>query len=172
VELQTLITPSAGDTGRRTVSGIDPARAAMVVAILQRWSGVGLAGKEVLAATVGGLRITEPGADLALALAIWSSAREAALPGGLIAVGELGLAADIHPVPGVAQRLAAAARVGFEFAIVPQGGAADRPRGLRVVEAATLGEALAAAGGDGVVRWMHRGAPGGGRSGSTSDRTG
>jgi hypothetical protein len=67
-------------------------------------------------------------------------------------------------VPGVAQRLAAAARVGFEHAIVPPGTAADRPRGMRVVEAATLGEALEFAGGDSVVRWMHRGGSAG-RSG-------
>jgi DNA repair protein RadA/Sms len=156
VELQTLITPSGAEAGRRTVSGIDSARAAMVVAILQRWAGVSLAGKEVLAATVGGWRMTEPAADLALALAIWSSARDAPLPNGLVAVGELGLAADIHPVQGVAQRLAAAARVGFEYAIVPPGAAADRPRGMRVVEAATLAEALDFTGGAGVVRWMHR----------------
>ncbi len=160
VELQTLITPSGAESGRRTVSGLDPSRAAMVVAILQRWSGVSLAGKEVLASTVGGWKIAEPAADLALALAIHSSARDASLPAGLVAIGELGLAADVHPVPGVAQRLAAAARVGFEYAIVPPGSATDRPRGMRVVEAASLGEALNFAAGDGVVRWMHRGAKG------------
>jgi DNA repair protein RadA/Sms len=156
VELQTLITPSGAEAGRRTVSGIDSARAAMVVAILQRWAGVSLAGKEVLAATVGGWRMTEPAADLALAMAVWSSARDVPLRNGLVAVGELGLAADIHPVQGVPQRLAAAARVGFDYAIVPPGAAADRPRGMRVVEAATLTEALGLAGGEGVVRWMHR----------------
>jgi len=166
VELQTLITPSGAESGRRTVSGIDSARAAMVVAILQRWSGVSLAGKEVLAATVGGWKITEPAADLALALAIHSSARDTPLPAGLVAIGEMGLAADVHPVQGVAQRLAAAARVGFEYAIVPPGAAADRPRGMRVVQAATLGEALGFAGGDPVVRWMHRGASGGASTGA------
>ncbi len=172
VELQTLITPTGGDGGRRTVSGIDSARAAMVSAILQRWSGVNLSGKEVLAATVGGWRITEPAADLALALAIWSSARDSPLAAGLVVVGELGLAADIHPVPGVAQRLAAAARVGFDHAIVPPGASADRPRGMRVVEAATLGEALGFAGDDGVVRWMHRAGSGGGKGASPDGRAG
>jgi DNA repair protein RadA/Sms len=167
VELQTLITPSGGETGRRTVSGIDSTRAAMVMAILQRWAGIGLAGKEVLAATVGGWRMTEPAADLALALAIWSSARDVPLRTGLVAVGELGLAADIHPVQGMPQRLAAAARVGFDHAIVPPGAAADRPRGMRVIEAATLTEALGLAGGEGVVRWMHRGGSGTGSTGSS-----
>jgi DNA repair protein RadA/Sms len=74
-ELQTLITPSAGEVSRRTVSGLDSARAAMVIAVLQKWGGVALAGKDVLAATVGGAKMTEPAADLPLALAIWSSAR-------------------------------------------------------------------------------------------------
>ena len=160
VELQTLITPAGGETGRRTVSGLDSARAAMVVAILQRWSGVGLAGKEVLAATVGGWKMTEPAADLALALALWSSSRDVPLPAGLVAVGELGLAADIHPVPGMGQRLAAAARAGFDHAIVPPGAAAERPSGMRVVEASTLGEALGLAGGEGVVSWIRRPAKG------------
>lgn len=156
VELQTLITPAGGETGRRTVSGLDSARAAMVVAILQRWSGVGLAGKEVLAATVGGWKMTEPAADLALALALWSSSRDTPLPAGLVAIGELGLAADIHPVPGMGQRLAAAARAGFDHAIVPSGTAAECPPGMRVMEALTLGEALDLAGGEGVVSWMRR----------------
>ena len=159
VELQTLITPAGGETGRRTVSGLDSSRAAMVVAILQRWSGVGLAGKEVLAATVGGWRMTEPAADLALALALWSSARDTPLPGDLVAVGELGLAADIHPVPGIAQRLAAAARAGFERAVVPPGSAGERPPGMRLVEAATLGEALGVVSGEG-VSWIRRPAKG------------
>jgi DNA repair protein RadA/Sms len=156
VELQTLITPAGGEVGRRTVSGLDSARAAMVVAILQRWSGVGLSGKEVLAATVGGWKMTEPAADLALALALWSSSRDAPLPSGLVAIGELGLAADVHPVPGIEQRLAAAARAGFEYAIVPPGAVPERPHGMRVMEASTLGEALGLAGGEGVVSWMRR----------------
>ncbi len=160
IELQTLITPTGAESGRRTVSGVDSSRAAMVMAILQRWSGVNLTGKEVFAATVGGWRIAEPAADLALALAVCSSSRDSPLPSGLVAIGELGLAGDVHPVQGTPQRLAAAARVGFQYAIVPPGADADRPRGMRVVEAATLGEALALALGDGVVRWMHRGAAG------------
>lgn len=172
VELQTLITPAVGETGRRTVSGIDSSRVAMVVAILQRWSGVGMGGKDLLAATVGGWRITEPAADLALALAVHSSARDVPLPVGMVAIGELGLAADIHPVQGVPQRLAAAARVGFEYAIVPAGAATDRPRGMRVVEAASLDEALGLACGDGVVRWMRRGGSGADRAGGLAERTG
>jgi DNA repair protein RadA/Sms len=100
--------------------------------------------------------MTEPAADLALALALWSSSRDVPLPAGLVAVGELGLAADIHPVPGMGQRLAAAARAGFDHAIVPPGAAAERPSGMRVVEASTLGEALGLAGGEGVVSWIRR----------------
>ena len=71
-ELQTLITPAGGEISRRTVSGLDSARAAMVIAVLQRWGGVALAGKDVLAATVGGAQMIEPAADLPLA---WRSGR-------------------------------------------------------------------------------------------------
>ena len=96
-ELQTLITPAGGEASRRTVSGLDAARAAMVIAVLQRWGGVALAGKDVLAATVGGAKMMEPAADLPLALAIWSSVRDIPLAPGLTVIGELGLAADVRP---------------------------------------------------------------------------
>ena len=149
------------------MSGLDSARAAMVLAVLQRWGGVALAGKEVLAATVGGAKMTEPAADLPLALAIWSSARDIPLagrPGGRRRTGSGG-----RRPAGARRRRSGwrqAARVGFDHAIVPPGSAADRPRGMRVVEAATLGEALEFAGGDGVVRWLHRGGSAGRSGGS------
>ena len=72
----------------------------MVIAVLQRWGGVALGGKDVLAATVGGARMTEPAADLPLALAIWSSVRDIPLAPGLVVIGELGLSADVRPVGG------------------------------------------------------------------------
>jgi DNA repair protein RadA/Sms len=156
-ELQTLITQSTGEVSRRTVSGLDSARAAMVIAVLQRWGGVALAGKDVLAATVGGARMTEPAADLPLALAIWSSARDIPLAAGLVVIGELGLSADIRPVIGIPRRLAEAARLGFDHAIVPPGVGADRPKGMRVDEAANLGDAFRSLGNDdGVVQWLKK----------------
>jgi len=157
-ELQTLITASTGEASRRTVSGLDSARAAMVIAVLQRWGGVQLSGKDVLAATVGGAKMTEPAADLPLALAIWSSVRDIPLAAGLVVIGELGLAADVRPVAGVSRRLIEAARLGFDHAVVPAGAGADRPRGMRVDEVANLGDAFRSLGNDdGVVQWLrHR----------------
>jgi DNA repair protein RadA/Sms len=156
-ELQTLITPSSGEMSRRTVSGLDAARAAMVIAVLQRWGGVALSGKDVLAATVGGARMVEPAADLPLAMAIWSSVRDIPLAPGLVVIGELGLAADVRPTSGIPRRLAEAARLGFDHAVVPAGAGGDRPRGMRVDEAANLGDALRCMGNDdGVVQWLRR----------------
>jgi DNA repair protein RadA/Sms len=156
-ELQTLITPATGEASRRTVSGLDSARAAMVIAVLQRWGGVALAGKDVLAATVGGAKMLEPAADLPLALAIWSSVRDIPLAPGLTVIGELGLAAEIRPIAGVSRRLAEAARLGFDHAIVPAGSGADRPAGMRVDEAANLGDAFRSLGNDdGVVKWLRQ----------------
>ena len=91
----------------------------MVIAVLQRWGGVALGGKDVLAATVGGARMTEPAADLPLALAIWSSVRDIPLAPGLVVIGELGLAADVRPVGGVAAPAGRGRAAGFR----PCGGA-------------------------------------------------
>jgi DNA repair protein RadA/Sms len=156
-ELQTLITPATGEVSRRTVSGLDAARAAMVIAVLQRWGGVALAGKDVLVATVGGAKMMEPAADLPLALAIWSSVRDIPLAPSLTVIGELGLAAEVRPISGVSRRLAEAARLGFDHAVVPAGSAADRPPGMRVDEAANLGDAFRSLGNDdGVVKWLRQ----------------
>lgn len=156
-ELQTLITPAAGESTRRTVSGLDPSRTAMVIAVLQRWGGVSLGNQDVLAATVGGVKMLEPAADLPLAMAIWSSVRDIPLAPRLVVIGELGLAAEIRPVGGIARRLSEAARLGFDHAVVPSGGAIERPTGMRVDEASDLGEAFRCMGNDdGVVQWLRR----------------
>ena len=145
VEIQTLVGPPGGGA-HRTVSGLDPARVSMVLAVLQRWAGLSVSGCDVLAATVGGARTTEPTADLALAMAVWSSVRDIPLPRTMVVLGELGLSGDVRPVPGVARRLVEAARLGFDHAIVPRGGHGDAPAGMRVSEAADLTEALRALG--------------------------
>ena len=101
--------------------------------------------------------MTEPAADLPLALAIWSSARDIPLAPGLVVIGELGLAADVRPVGGVPRRLAEAARLGFDHAVVPAGVDADRPSGMRVDQAANLGDVFRSLGNDdGVVQWLRR----------------
>ena len=108
-----------------------------------------------MAATVGGAKLIEPAADLALAMAVWSSARDIPLSPGLVVIGELGLSADVRPVPGLSRRLIEARRLGFDHAIVPAGEQVERPVGMRVDQVADLGEALRAQGNDsGVVHWL------------------
>lgn len=148
IEIQALVGP-AGGGARRTVSGLDSARVSMVLAVAERWAGVPLAGRDVLAATVGGARTIEPSADLALALAMWSSARDIALPASLVVLGELGLSGDVRPIPAVAQRLSEAARFGFDTAIVPVGDYGSLPAGMRISRIPDLMGALRALG-DGI----------------------
>ncbi|MDP9407783.1 MAG: DNA repair protein RadA [Actinomycetota bacterium] len=148
VEVQALVgaTPAAGSP-RRAVSGLDSSRVAMVLAVVERHGRVRLGDRDVYAATVGGSRVTEPAADLALALAVASAAGDRPLPADLVALGEVGLAGDLRPVQGVARRLAEAARLGFRRALVPADTPGPFPDGLRVLEAADLAAALRLASG-------------------------
>ncbi|MGZ4573259.1 MAG: magnesium chelatase domain-containing protein, partial [Blastococcus sp.] len=133
---------SGGGSPRRAVSGLDAQRVAMVNAVVERRGGVKLADADVFAASVGGVRIAEPAADLALALAIASAAKDRPLPEGLIALGEVGLSGEIRRVGGTSRRLAEAARQGYRVALVPVD-AGPPPPGMRLVEVADLGDALA-----------------------------
>ncbi|MDM7855258.1 DNA repair protein RadA [Cellulomonas alba] len=147
-EVQALVAPSAVPNPRRTTSGVDSSRLAMVLAVLQRRLGARLADQDVYVSTVGGARVVEPAGDLALALAAISSRENVALPRGLVAVGEVGLAGEIRTVAGVGRRLAEAARLGFTRAVVPAGSldGIAAPDGMTVLLAADLREAVAAAG--------------------------
>jgi DNA repair protein RadA/Sms len=142
-EVQALV---AGTTStqfpRRAVSGLDSARVAMVLAVLQRRGGVRLGDQDVYCATVGGMRVTEPAADLALALAVAAGFWDTPLPAGLVAVGELGLSGELRRVAGVGRRLAEAARLGFRRALVPPD-CGPLPDGLQAVEVPDLSRALA-----------------------------
>jgi DNA repair protein RadA/Sms len=121
-ELQALVAPApAGSPPRRTSNGLDPGRVAMVLAVLHRRARLPLHLQEVFAATVGGVRVPEPGVDLAIALAVASAAADVALAPGTVAIGEIGLAGELRPVPGIGRRLAEAARLGFSTAYVPMG---------------------------------------------------
>jgi DNA repair protein RadA/Sms len=150
-EVQTLICECPGEP-RRVTSGLDWPRVGMVVAVLQRRAGVTIGRKDIYAATVGGVRLTEPSVDLAIALALASATSDLSLPPSMIAVGEVGLAGEIRRVTGVQRRLAEAERMGFRRAIVPPGSPALPPGeapGMAVVEAADIQHAIAAAlGGD------------------------
>jgi DNA repair protein RadA/Sms len=141
-EVQALVAPPAGAHPRRAVSGLDPSRLAMVLAVIETRLKIKLAENDVYASTVGGVRITEPSADLATALAVISAASQLPLPADLIALGEVGLAGDVRSCQGTPRRLAAAARLGFRRAVVPIGYGTP-PESMMVVEAGDLEEVLA-----------------------------
>jgi len=155
-EVQALVGPSNAPQPRRTTSGLESSRVAMVLAVLGSRVGVRLADSEVYVATVGGVKINEPVVDLAVAVAVASSACGMAAHPGLVAIGEVGLAGEVRRVGGLEKRLAEAARLGFTKAIIP----ADVPNwsremkpidihnkyGLKVYPAADIRNALLAAG--------------------------
>ncbi|HEY0637219.1 MAG TPA: DNA repair protein RadA [Pseudonocardiaceae bacterium] len=142
-EVQALVAGSGLTNPRRAVSGLDSARLAMALAVLQRRGGFALADREVFAATVGGMRVVEPAADLAVTLAIASSARDIALPAHTVAIGEVGLAGEVRRVTGVGRRLAEAARLGFTRALVPPD-PGPIPEGMQAVVVGNLEHALRA----------------------------
>ncbi|MFL6101481.1 MAG: DNA repair protein RadA [Actinomycetales bacterium] len=147
-EVQSLVTKIDGQsTGapRRATSGIDNGRLVMILAVLER--RVRLADvrrSDVHVATVGGVRLTEPAADLAVAVAIASATADLALAAGTVAFGEVGLAGEVRPVSGAGRRLSEASRLGFTQAIVPPGtlGTPGLPEAMRIVEAPDLSRAV------------------------------
>ncbi|GAA3281312.1 DNA repair protein RadA [Nesterenkonia halobia] len=149
-EVQALIAESPASQPRRAVSGLDSPRVSMLLAVLQRRARLAtLSSSEAYVATVGGVRITEPAADLSIALAVASAALEKPLPSRFVAFGEVGLAGEVRPVPGLQRRLQEAQRLGFTHAIIPRGvgrdagpGGPEIPEGLRVKEVGSLPEAL------------------------------
>jgi DNA repair protein RadA/Sms len=143
-EIQALV--SAGrenDFGnaRRVVSGLDSARTSMTLAVLELRAHIRVGGRDVYAATVGGMKMTEPAADLALALAVASAAKSLALPADLVAIGEVGLAGEIRKVSGVNRRLQEAYRLGFKKALVPTGSDV-KIAGMEIFEVSRLDAAL------------------------------
>ncbi len=140
-EIQALVAPTMLTNPRRTTSGIDSSRLAMVLAVLQRRAGVPLADQDVYASTVGGARVIEPAADLAVALAVAGSAADRPPLAHLVAFGEVGLAGELRPVLGLPRRLAEARRLGFTTAVVPPGDA-KAPDGMTLLVAADLSTAV------------------------------
>ncbi len=118
-EVQALVTPSAAERPRRTTSGLDGSRMAMLVAVLHQRCRISLHHQDVFASTVGGVRIQESSADLASAIAIASAWKAREVPTDVVAIGEIGLAGEIRRVRDMPQRIAEAARLGFRGAIVP-----------------------------------------------------
>ena len=118
------------------------AAAAMTAAVLDSRGGIRIGKHDVYLSTVGGMRLTDPSSDLAVALAIASAYADLCLPTSTIVIGEVGLAGDLRRVTGLERRLAEAARLGFTTAIVPPG-LGKPPRGIRLLEVATIRDALA-----------------------------
>jgi DNA repair protein RadA/Sms len=141
-EVQSLTVASQIPSPRRTTSGLETSRVSMMLAVLeQRGQITALSKNDIYTATVGGVRLTEPAADLAVALALASAASDTPLPKNLVAIGEVGLAGEVRRVTGVQRRLAEAYRLGFTQALVPAD-SGDVPPGMRVREVADIGEAL------------------------------
>ncbi|MGL5827006.1 MAG: DNA repair protein RadA [Nocardioides sp.] len=118
-EVQALVTPSSSERPRRTTSGLDAARVAMVLAVLQQHCRIRLHAHDVFVSTVGGARLSEPASDLAVAVAISSAHFARPAPRGVVAMGELGLAGELRRVRDLPQRVAEATRLGFAMALVP-----------------------------------------------------
>jgi len=126
VELQALV-DSGGPSPRRLSVGLDRDRLAMLLAVLHRHAGIACLDQDVFVNAVGGVRIDEPAADLAVMLAIQSSLRGRPLPRGFIAFGEVGLAGEVRPAPRGQERLREAAKLGFSVAVVPKANAPKKP---------------------------------------------
>jgi DNA repair protein RadA/Sms len=145
IEVQALVDDSRAQQPRRVAVGIDANRLSLLLAVLHRHGGIALNGHDVFVNVVGGVRVEETAADLAVLATAVSSLESRALPEGLVVFGELGLAGEIRPVPFGEERLREAAKHGFTRAIVPRANAPRKPiDGLSVYAVGRLEEALAA----------------------------
>ncbi|MFM8899883.1 MAG: DNA repair protein RadA [Burkholderiales bacterium] len=142
VEIQALV-DSGGPSPRRLSVGLDRDRLAMMLAVLHRHAGIACTDQDVFVNAVGGVRISEPAADLAVMLAIQSSLRGKPLPRGFIAFGEVGLAGEVRPAPRGQERLKEAAKLGFSVAVVPKANAPKKPiEGLTLHAVERIEEAI------------------------------
>ena len=145
VEVQSLVNKSQNTMVRRIANGIDINRLHMILAVLEKRLNRSFGQSDVFVSVAGGIRITEPAADLGLALSIVSNESNRPIPDGLIVIGELGLSGEVRRVGHLERRLQEAARHGLTRALIPAGAKAGRPSGLDVVEVRTLAEAVSAA---------------------------
>lgn len=145
VEIQALTSATSFGLPRRTANGVDFNRLLMITAVLTKRAGLTLGNQDIMVNVVGGLRVNEPAADLAIALAIASSLRGAAIDPGLVAVGEVGLSGELRAVPHADRRLDEAARLGFARCLIPKAAKMTAPKGMGLIEAASVREALSLA---------------------------
>ena len=141
VEVQALVVRATTQHPRRSPRGLDPRRLALLLAVLERRSGVDLGALDVYATVVGGVHVTEPAADLPLALAVVSATTGRQLGDDVVVVGEVGLGGEVRQVTGMERRLQESHRLGFRRAVIPAA-APDPPPGLEVVRVGTLSEAV------------------------------
>ena len=143
VEIQALVDTTMGGSPRRLSVGLEQNRLAMLLAVLHRHAGIGCFDQDVFVNAVGGVKISEPAADLPVLLAIISSLKNRPLPEKLVVFGEVGLAGEIRPAPRGQERLKEAAKLGFTRALVPE---ANKPRqpipGLEVVAVSRIEQAV------------------------------
>jgi len=145
VEVQSLVNLSSNTMLRRIANGIDINRLHMIVAVIEKRLKIALGKSDIFVSVAGGIRITEPAADLGLALSIVSNESNRPMPDGLIVIGELGLSGEVRRVGHLERRLQEAARHGLTRALIPAGPKTGRPSGLDVVEVRSLAEAVSAA---------------------------
>jgi DNA repair protein RadA/Sms len=147
VEIQALVAPAGYGTARRTAIGVDDGRLALLLAVLDRRSGVDLLARDVYVNAVGGVRVGDPGADLALALALASSRLDAPLPEDVAACGEVGLGGEVRRVGRTDLRVREAVRLGFRRLLLPEAAVAEArpPEGAQLIPIREVGDA---------VRWL------------------
>jgi DNA repair protein RadA/Sms len=143
VEVQALVDPSQSGIARRLAVGLDAQRLALLLAVMHRHGGVETGGSDVYVNAVGGMRIGEPAADLAVLMAVYSSLKNKPIESNSLVFGEVGLAGEIRPVQRGQERLREAAKLGFKRAVIP---AANKPKqsidGMEIVTVARIGEAI------------------------------
>ena len=145
VEIQSLVNKTDNSMVRRIANGIDINRLHMILAVLEKRLAYKFGTSDIFVSVAGGIRVTEPAADLGLALSIVSNHNNGPLPDGLVVIGELGLTGEVRRVGQLERRLQEAARHGLTRALIPAGAKAGRHSGLEVIEVRTLAEAASAA---------------------------
>ena len=143
VEIQALTSTTSFGLPRRTANGVDFNRLLMVIAVLTKRAGLALGGQDIIANVVGGLKISEPSADLAIALAIASSLQDIQVDPALVAIGEVGLSGELRMAPQIDRRIAEAARLGFQRCLIPASAKGiTAPGGMELIGVGSLGEAM------------------------------
>ncbi len=146
VNIQALTNPTSFGLPRRTANGVDFGRLLLITAVLTKRVGLRLGSQDIIVNVTGGLKVGEPAADLGIALAIASSARDIAVDPRLVAVGEVGLSGELRAVSQLDRRINEAARLGFKHCLVPETSAkvSPAPEGIRIIPVSTLREAIRA----------------------------